>query len=54
MVLDSDEGQEALREADELGRRFRVDGAPFFIINGKITLSGAQPPDSFLEAFRQG
>jgi hypothetical protein len=23
-------------EADELGRRFRVEGVPFFIINGKI------------------
>jgi predicted DsbA family dithiol-disulfide isomerase len=26
---------------------------PFFIVNGKFTLSGAQPPDTFLEAFRQ-
>jgi predicted DsbA family dithiol-disulfide isomerase len=24
---------------------------PFFIINGKITLGGAQPPEAFLEAF---
>jgi predicted DsbA family dithiol-disulfide isomerase len=52
-VLESDEGQEALREADELGRRFRVDGVPFFIVNGKITLSGAQQPEAFLEAFRK-
>ena len=52
-VLDSGEGQEALREADELGRRFRVDGVPFFIINGKVTLGGAQQPDAFLEAFEQ-
>jgi predicted DsbA family dithiol-disulfide isomerase len=28
-----------------------VDGVPFFIINGKITLAGAQQPDAFLEAF---
>ena len=52
-VLNSDEGMEALREADELGRRFRVDGVPFFIVNGKITLGGAQAPEAFLEAFRQ-
>jgi len=26
---------------------------PFFIINGRRTLSGAQQPDAFLEAFRQ-
>jgi predicted DsbA family dithiol-disulfide isomerase len=28
-----------------------VDGVPFFIIGGKITLGGAQPPEAFLEAF---
>jgi predicted DsbA family dithiol-disulfide isomerase len=26
---------------------------PFFVVNGKIILSGAQQPDTFLEAFRQ-
>jgi predicted DsbA family dithiol-disulfide isomerase len=50
-VVNGDDGLEAIKEADELSRRFRVDGVPFFIINGKITLSGAQPPDAFLEAF---
>ena len=52
-VLNSDEGMEAIKEADELARRVRVDGVPFFVVNGKITLSGAQPPDAFLEAFKQ-
>jgi predicted DsbA family dithiol-disulfide isomerase len=52
-VLNGDGGLEAIREADELSRRFRVEGVPFFIINGKVTLSGAQQPDAFLEAFRQ-
>jgi predicted DsbA family dithiol-disulfide isomerase len=52
-VLDGDDGMEALREADELGRRFRVDGVPFFVINGKITLGGAQLPEAFLEGFGQ-
>jgi predicted DsbA family dithiol-disulfide isomerase len=52
-VLDSENGMEALKEAEELSRRHRVDGVPFFIINGKITLSGAQQPDTFLEAFKQ-
>ena len=52
-VLNGDDGLEAIKEAEELSRRFRVDGVPFFIINGKITLSGAQQPDAFLEAFRQ-
>jgi predicted DsbA family dithiol-disulfide isomerase len=52
-VLNSDDGQEAIKEADELTRRFRVEGVPFVIVNGKITLSGAQQPDAFLEAFRR-
>lgn len=52
-VLTTGGGQEAIREADELARRVRVEGVPFFVINGKVTLSGAQPPEAFLEAFRQ-
>ncbi len=52
-VLDSREGMESIREAEELGQRFRFDSVPFFIVNGRITLSGAQTPDAFLDAFRQ-
>jgi len=52
-VLKGGAGQEAIREADELARRVRVEGVPFFVINGKITLSGAQPPNAFLAAFEQ-
>jgi len=36
-----------------LARRVRVEGVPFFVINGRVTLSGAQPPEAFLEAFKQ-
>jgi predicted DsbA family dithiol-disulfide isomerase len=52
-VPNGDEGLEAVKEADALARRFRVDGVPFFIVNGTLTLSGAQQPVAFLEAFRQ-
>jgi predicted DsbA family dithiol-disulfide isomerase len=52
-VLTSGGGLEAIREAAELARRVRVEGVPFFVINGRVTLSGAQPPEAFLEAFRQ-
>lgn len=52
-VLSGHDGLEAMKEAEELSRRFRVEGVPFFIVNNKITLSGAQQPDAFLEAFRQ-
>ena len=44
-VLDGDEGMEAIRESGEQAQRLRVDSVPFFVVNGKITLSGAQQPD---------
>jgi predicted DsbA family dithiol-disulfide isomerase len=50
-LLNGDHGLEAMKEADTLARRFRVEGVPFFIVNGTLTLSGAQQPDGFLEAF---
>ncbi len=53
VVLNGEEGIEAMKEAEELSRQHRVDGVPFFIVNGQITLSGAQQPETFLEAFRQ-
>jgi predicted DsbA family dithiol-disulfide isomerase len=52
-VLNSNDGLEAIKEAEGLSRRHRVDGVPFFIINNEITLSGAQQPDAFLDAFGQ-
>ena len=52
-TLNSNDGLEAIKEAEEMSRRHRVDGVPFFIINGEITLGGAQPPEAFLEAFGQ-
>jgi predicted DsbA family dithiol-disulfide isomerase len=52
-LLSNDDALEAIKEAEVLSRRFRVEGVPFFVINGKVTLSGAQQPDAFLEAFRQ-
>jgi predicted DsbA family dithiol-disulfide isomerase len=53
VVLNSDEGTAAIKAADEQLRRFRVQGVPFFIVNGQVTLSGAQEPDAFLAAFSQ-
>lgn len=50
-VLNSDDGLAGVEEATEQARRLRVKGVPFFSVNDKITLSGAQPPEVFLEAF---
>ena len=50
-ILNSQEGMDAIKEAEDLSRQHRVSGVPFFIINNELTLSGAQPPDAFLDAF---
>lgn len=52
-MLSSDEGMEVIAQAGELARRHELTGVPYFIINNAITLSGAQEPDTFLDAFRQ-
>jgi predicted DsbA family dithiol-disulfide isomerase len=51
--LNSDDGLEAMKDAGALARRFRVEGVPFFVVNGTLTVSGAQQPDAFLGLFRQ-
>ena len=51
-MLNSGEGMDAIKEAEKVSRRHRVDGVPYFIINDEITLTGAQQPDAFLDAFR--
>jgi predicted DsbA family dithiol-disulfide isomerase len=50
VVLKGDEAVEAIKEAEELSRRFRVEGVPFFIVNDQITLAGAHRSETFLEA----
>jgi predicted DsbA family dithiol-disulfide isomerase len=52
-VLNSQEGMHAIKEAEDLSRRHRVSGVPFFLINNELPLSGAQPPDAFVDAFKE-
>tara|TARA_R110002111_G_scaffold100975_1_gene156375 strand:+ start:18351 stop:18974 length:624 start_codon:yes stop_codon:yes gene_type:complete len=51
-MLDSGEGIDAIANAREMSQQHGVDGVPFFIINQKLTLAGAQDSDTFLEAFQ--
>jgi predicted DsbA family dithiol-disulfide isomerase len=50
-LLSGDDSLEAFKEADELTRRFGIEGVPFFIVNGSLTLCGAQQPDAICDAF---
>lgn len=52
-MLNGDGGMAAIHQATDLAQRMHVDGVPFFILNGEITLSGAQPPDVFVAAMKQ-
>lgn len=52
-LLNSDEGMDAIKDAGEQTLRLRVDSVPYFVINGKVALSGAQPPETLHETFRQ-
>jgi predicted DsbA family dithiol-disulfide isomerase len=52
-VLEGGDGLEAFSEAEGVARRYRVDGVPFFVVHGGVTLSGAQPVEAFLEAFQR-
>ena len=42
-----------MRAGEEQARRIGVSGVPFFVVNGKVALSGAQPPEMFRQAFEQ-
>lgn len=52
-LLAGDAGLEAVRAVEDQVRRAGVSGVPFFIINGRVALSGAQPPEVFQQAFDQ-
>ncbi|CAM3226584.1 DsbA family oxidoreductase [Brevibacillus invocatus] len=60
--LDVEHVREAIeneRKMDEIqadiafARENQITGVPFFVINGKLALSGAHPVENFLKAFKQ-
>ncbi len=52
-LLSGDKGLEVVQTGEERARRLGVSGVPFFVINGRVGLSGAQPPERFRQAFEQ-
>ena len=52
-ILNSDDGLDAIGKGKEMSERHQVTGVPFFIVNSAISLSGAQAPETFLDAFNQ-
>jgi len=47
--LDSDEGASEVKQMEQTSMQRGVSGVPFYIINNKYGVSGAQPSDAFVE-----
>jgi predicted DsbA family dithiol-disulfide isomerase len=49
--LESSEDDDTIRAEDKFARQIGIQGVPCFIIDRKFAVSGAQPPETFLEIF---
>ena len=52
-LFETDAFTTEVRADEEAAYQIAVQGVPFFLINGKYTVSGAQPSEYFLEALNQ-
>jgi len=52
-ILDSDEYAKAVREDEATYQQAGISAVPAFIVNGKYLISGAQEPDTLVEAFEE-
>ena len=53
LFLQREEGATEVKADEAVGHRLDIRGVPYFVINGSISISGAQPPDIFVSAIRQ-
>jgi predicted DsbA family dithiol-disulfide isomerase len=51
--LDSDQDRDVVAQADVEARQAGIGGVPFFIFNRRVGVSGAQEPDTLLQAIEQ-
>lgn len=52
-LLAGSDGEQAVREDMEQARQLGISAVPFFILDGKLAVRGAQPPEAFAGAIRQ-
>jgi predicted DsbA family dithiol-disulfide isomerase len=52
-VLDGDEYADAVRADEDLARQLRITGVPFFALDMKTGISGAQSAETFTQALAQ-
>lgn len=51
--LQSNDGIEVVQQEEAHGRQLGIRGVPYFVLNGKTVVSGAQPVETFLAAIEQ-
>ena len=51
--LDNTEAREAAAAEDARARENGIEGVPFFVFNGRLAVSGAQPAEVLLDAMKQ-
>ena len=51
--LSSGRAVQEVRAEEAAGHRLGIRGVPYFVFNGSISISGAQPPDIFVSALQQ-
>jgi len=51
--LANSQGVEEVRSEEAEGRRMGIRGVPYYVLNGRYALSGAQPPDVFVSSLRK-
>ena len=51
--LASEKGVVEVKAEEAVGRRLGIRGVPYFVLNGRVAISGAQPPNVFVSAFQQ-
>ncbi|MGV1036008.1 MAG: DsbA family oxidoreductase [Candidatus Nanopelagicales bacterium] len=52
-ILTSDLYADAVRQDEAQARAYGISGVPFFVIDGRLGVSGAQPADTLLSALNQ-
>ena len=52
-LLQGDEGVEPVRQDEAHGRGLGVRSVPYFVLNGKTAISGAQPVDIFVSTLKR-
>ena len=53
LFLQSGDGREEVLTEEDKARRRGLEAVPFFLFNGVAAFAGAQPPQVFIQAFRQ-